>query len=322
MYFQTFLQNDRVRICTNVIFAQKDYPVAVIIFPGLNLSKSGPFFLLSNVARRCAEVGISVFQFDYYGDGDSSGSYETMDLERLNESVALVKEFAQRCGYEKFIYVGYGLGNILMLLHSSASDVIALCMIAPELEANRDIDLVLEKTKAYGKEYFYQEGYLWPNTVEKPLQAYWSSIIGIVDWLYYTPFSIDLLREIAEIDVESMVNVRSESIYMLLPEGSASEKYQDFNTVTIEHLYYHTRQEWNTLAEWPDLWARMAELIKNWVSRVVSTTLPKGGTNRLTSGRPAQDQPAPSQFMPDRLLGHLPQLCCQDGINCEVEAVL
>ena len=81
MYFQAMLSGENMQICVNAILT--DSSVAAIIYPGLNLSKSGPFFLLSNIARSCAELGISTFQFDYFGDGDSSGSYENINLHQV-----------------------------------------------------------------------------------------------------------------------------------------------------------------------------------------------------------------------------------------------
>lgn len=265
MYFQTMLSGENMQICVNAILT--DSSVAAIIYPGLNLSKSGPFFLLSNIARSCAELGIGTFQFDYFGDGDSSGSYENINLHQVNISMSLVKEFAKKNGYNKFIYIGYGIGNILMSSIANESDVIGLCMIAPHLKAYKRIDMIIKKTLEYGSDYIFNKNYIWPNTKEELLREYWISIIGIVDWLYYTPFNIKFLKEIGEINLDSILQDTTKNILLLAPQGMLLDhSRQNHKVIDIASLHYRTKEEWESFAEWPDIWDEIASKISQWIN--------------------------------------------------------
>lgn len=268
MYFQTMLSNENMQICVNAIIT--DSSVAAIIYPGLNLSKSGPFFLLSNIARSCAGIGISTFQFDYFGDGDSSGSYKNINLHQVKTSMSLVKNFAKKHGYNKFIYIGYGIGNILMSSIANESDVIGLCMIAPHLEAHKKIDMVIEKTLEYSSDYILDKDYIWPNTKEILLREYWISIIGIVDWLYYTPFNIKFLQEIGEIYLDSILLDATKNILFLAPQGVFLDyRQQNHKVVDLPSLHYRTKEEWESFKEWPDIWDEIASKIPEWINSLV-----------------------------------------------------
>ena len=96
MITQTYLTNDDFEICVDVFHVPlKTCDIGIIVFPGLNTSKSGPFFLLSNIAKECMNHGFPVIMFDYYGDGDSSGSYTDVTLKKIKKSVDLVLEYAK-----------------------------------------------------------------------------------------------------------------------------------------------------------------------------------------------------------------------------------
>lgn len=265
MYYQTMLFDGDVQICVNAILPNRS-TVAVIIFPGLNLSKSGPFFLLSNVARHCAAVGFNTFQFDYYGDGDSSGSYEDIDVEHVRLSISLVKGFARKCGCNHFVYIGYGIGNVLISEISNDKDLIGICMIAPELYAYKRVENILKKTTSFGSEYIYNDKFLWPNTSDEQLKKYWISIIGIVDWLYYTPFNIEFLRQISKIDNDSFFSNNEIDMLILAPQSELGKILSpNKHIVNIESLNYRSKDDWEALCEWPDIWDGIAGKIQEWI---------------------------------------------------------
>lgn len=267
MYYQTILDKEDVHICVNAMLSEQS-SVAVVIFPGLNLSKSGPFFLLSKVARDCASAGFNTFQFDYFGDGDSSGSYKDANIEYINLSISLVKDFAYKCGCTSFIYVGYGVGNIFVAERINDRDLIGICMIAPELYEYKNIEQVVEKTFLESA-YIYNDKFLWPNTADEQLKKYWMSIIGVVDWLYYTPFKVELLKEISKININSFFLNDKIDTLILSPQTKIINKCSSNTTiVNIDSLHYRSYDEWYVCHEWPDVWTRIACEVKNWIKNL------------------------------------------------------
>ncbi|MDQ1353408.1 MAG: hypothetical protein QG657_3714 [Acidobacteriota bacterium] len=113
MLIQTFIGNQGRELCIVYHWICPNAP-AVIICPGIANSMSDPRYLLSILARKLASLGLNVFQFDYFGSGDSVGDFIGITQESLIESAKQIIEFAESLGVAEFGLIGYGIGNAII----------------------------------------------------------------------------------------------------------------------------------------------------------------------------------------------------------------
>jgi len=104
---------------------------AVVICPGLGNSMSEPRYLFSILARQAYDAGFSTFQFDYVGDGDSSGDCRATSWCGILESGEQVIGLARKLGAPAIHLVGYGMGNLVAGMLESHSAVHSLALINP-----------------------------------------------------------------------------------------------------------------------------------------------------------------------------------------------
>lgn len=104
---------------------------AVIICPGLATTMSEPRYFLSILARRCHELGLNAFQFDYAGDGDSTGDFADVTLRSILSSAEQVGEFVESLGCSRIGLIGYGIGNLVAASLLQRSTVKTAILISP-----------------------------------------------------------------------------------------------------------------------------------------------------------------------------------------------
>lgn len=97
-----------------VLYKSNNKSNIVLVCPGIGYYKSGPYFLLSNIARELYKE-TNVMLFDYYGEGDSDGEYSDVSIDRIITSGRNVLEYIKKIGYDNIILVGLGIGNIVCL---------------------------------------------------------------------------------------------------------------------------------------------------------------------------------------------------------------
>lgn len=100
----------------------------VLVCPGLGYSKSGPYFLLSNISRELHKH-TNVMLFDYYGEGDSDGEYCDVSIEKIVSSGRNVLEYVKQIGYENIILLGLGIGNYVNLKLAEDKEVDSVVQI-------------------------------------------------------------------------------------------------------------------------------------------------------------------------------------------------
>jgi pimeloyl-ACP methyl ester carboxylesterase len=270
MNYQKILEKNNVEVCVNIKWYNEKSP-AVIICPGLNLSKSGPFFLLSNIARRCHEEGMNVFQFDYYGDGDSSGSYKDVSLYLITHTVEMVKEFAEELGCCEFIYIGYGIGNFLASHFGNLEDTIGVCCITPFFYAHTKVEEIMSMALNDKSENMFLDKYLWPVTDTEIQMKYWCSLIGIVSWLYYTPVNADLLYELADLDLVENIEANKGKVLIISQQEDIQTDIVNRNGniefADINGLHPRNKDEWEKYKDWPLKWDEIVLSISDWIKR-------------------------------------------------------
>lgn len=270
MIIQKILELKKMEICINIRWYNKYRPI-VIICPGINLSKSGPFFLYSLIARGCYEKGLNTVQFDYFGEGDSSGGYKDITVESLIETMEAVKSFMDDMGGSQYIYIGYGIGNILSSLFYKRKDTVGLCLIAPDLESYRGAKYIVDTSNRKENGRIYDTEYIWPVIQSREEEQFWCSLIGIVPWLYYTPIKTDLLYDLAQIDMRKEVRKGIANILVLYSEESQIEPFrrEDLNAefVYMSELLYREKSEREADGTWPRLWDEIKDKILSWCDR-------------------------------------------------------
>ena len=266
MTFQKILSIGKMKICTNILWQSKEKPT-IIICPNFNLSKSGPFFLLSNVAHKCFDMGYNVFLFDYYANGDSSGVYCDVTLENIQQSFSFVIKYANKCGCKNLYFIGYGLGNLL--LHSVVNEEFTngICMIAPYFSAHRYWKEVLSLAKQDRGFNFYNDEYIWPIIQSKTQEDFWCSILGVTPHLYYEPIIPSFLEDLSHIDLENSMQQFRKKLLLISPQERIPEsmlKNNELSVNIISDLKYRTEEQWNEFLNWPIVWDDIAQRVALW----------------------------------------------------------
>lgn len=130
MLRQTFIGNQGSELCVVYHWNCPNAP-AVIICPGIANSMSEPRYLLSILARKLASLGLNVFQFDYFGSGDSAGDFIEITQESLIESTKQIIELAESFGITEFGLIGYGIGNAIISFFIAHPKVKTAALLSP-----------------------------------------------------------------------------------------------------------------------------------------------------------------------------------------------
>lgn len=113
-------------------------PVAaptVVISSALGVSCTEPRYLMTLLARRLADEGATVVQYDHPADGDSTGDPGTVGAAELFAAGRQVLDFAARLSSGPLAVIGYGAGNAVAAGLLEHSAVCAVVLLAPCVRA-------------------------------------------------------------------------------------------------------------------------------------------------------------------------------------------
>lgn len=98
--------------------------LGVVLAAGFSQPMCDTDYFMSKLARRLANSGTYVLQFDMRGHGDSSGELEDVTLQSLREDLQVAVDYARQQTGEKTLCIGRGLSLTLMaeLVNISAAD--------------------------------------------------------------------------------------------------------------------------------------------------------------------------------------------------------
>lgn len=273
MLAQRLIGNLGKEICIVYHWHRPQAP-AVVICPGIANSMSEPRYLLSILARCCYDRGLNVFQFDYLGDGDSSGDYRDVTTDSLLKSANRVMEFAQSLGCEQFGVVGYGVGNIVVSLLGQRPDVHAMILIAPHL-------LVFSEKEHAIREQLAQLDHaetIYPRVEDNsiPLGMLWKATVGeaIVPAQPCGPISVLFLRELLKLRPQRILSQLDKPVLIISDQDErASVESSPFLTYErIEHNPAPYKPTWHWCVECrQELLDRILHWLATRFSRVDST---------------------------------------------------
>lgn len=264
MLTQEILRRHNIEICVNNYWHDQNTLTAIVL-PGLNLCKTGPFFLLSKIAKRCHEKKINVIQFDYYGEGDSSGTYIDVSYNTLIQSVEIVIDYAKNKGCSKFILIGYGIGNLLTSHFCTLNEIIGIVLIAPNFKMfDNPIKHDLSNKMS-------DQDHVWVELSNQNDFIYWRSLIGATPWLYYTPVSNALLTEISSIDVKNQLRLFSGKVLIVDLSDCTLDKNclfdeLDVQIINIRILDNYDKNAWIKWKQWPNKWDEISLTISSWLN--------------------------------------------------------
>lgn len=92
-------------------------------FPG---SKSGFEGIFTKLEPLLLDKGFHILRFDFRGCGEGVKNNETYTLSKADEDFRSVIDWAKEEGYERFVYIGEGLGASVELLNIELN---VLCMV-------------------------------------------------------------------------------------------------------------------------------------------------------------------------------------------------
>ncbi|MCM8766751.1 MAG: alpha/beta hydrolase [Candidatus Omnitrophica bacterium] len=177
---QVIFDGSKGRLFGVIHIVEKNISPAVILFHGFTGSKVESHFLFTKLARRLYKEGISVLRFDFYGSGDSEGSFEEMTIETEMEdgkkAVQFLKEF-EFVDKQKIGICGLSMGALTAVYVSSQfSEVKGLCLWSPLafpkiIKKKILTKKIKEKIEKYGKCYIpgigHYIGKSFINSLEK-----------------------------------------------------------------------------------------------------------------------------------------------------------
>lgn len=107
----------------------------VVISSALGVSCTEPRYLMTLLARRLADEGATVVQYDHPADGDSTGDPGTVGAAELFAAGRQVLDFATGLSSGPIAVIGYGAGNAVAATLLEHSAVRAAVLLAPCVRA-------------------------------------------------------------------------------------------------------------------------------------------------------------------------------------------
>jgi alpha/beta superfamily hydrolase len=257
---------------------------SVILCPGLLTKKDGPSFMLSAIARQVYQHGMNVFQFDYFGEGDSDGEHDVISMISLFNSAELVVEFAKEQGCSKLGLVGLGIGNIIISYLSKNGGIAASTLLFPDFKVIAESSEIL----------FYNKRFCNKETIcinasdnsikETKLFQLWKAITGSHYWVADGAISIELLVELSKSKAfEFFLTTSTPTLIIPAPYQKTTEELLGvFNALRcVEILNFSTRENetytliksWDKLASWLSI--RLGTIENKVVSPFIPATMPE-----------------------------------------------
>lgn len=102
-------------------------------FPG---NKAAHGDVLGKISNTISNKSYHTLRFDFRGCGESDGREEDFSLESARADLKTVESWAKDQGYEKFIFIGEGLGAALSVM-DAAEDALCYIFLWPVLDLPR-----------------------------------------------------------------------------------------------------------------------------------------------------------------------------------------
>lgn len=101
------------------INTSKDRPLVIMLhsFPGGQ--RNGTDHIFSDLNDLLLRDGLNTLRFDFRGGGNSSGTSENFTLTTANQDLQAVLGWAWKQGYERYVFIGEGLGATVALMNMS-----------------------------------------------------------------------------------------------------------------------------------------------------------------------------------------------------------
>ncbi len=105
---------------------------AVVIVPPMGRERLRCYRELANMARDLAAAGHPVARFDYRGEGESSGSFETSTVaDRVQDVAAVARALADASGVDEICLVGLRLGALVAVMAAPDIGARQLVLVDP-----------------------------------------------------------------------------------------------------------------------------------------------------------------------------------------------
>lgn len=109
---------------------------AVILFHGYTGQKVEPHRFFVNISRELEKQGVASFRFDFYGSGESDGSFKDMTVLSELEDARAILDFVKShptVNESKVIVLGFSMGGLVasLLAGEREEDIHKLILIAP-----------------------------------------------------------------------------------------------------------------------------------------------------------------------------------------------
>ncbi len=127
----------------------KPGPIAFLMLQPIGTERNVIDALQINLARSLAANGISVLRFDYYGTGDSDGSFDEIDLETLMSDIdSAINQVTNIQGAARLGLFGLRFGGLLSAYYAEQhpKNVEYLILCAPVVDAFRFINQELRQS--------------------------------------------------------------------------------------------------------------------------------------------------------------------------------
>ena len=127
----------------------KPGPIAFLMLQPIGTERNVIDTLQINLARSLAANGISVLRFDYYGTGDSDGSFDEIDLETLMSDIdSAINQVTNIQGVARLGLFGLRFGGLLSAYYSELhpKNVEYLILCSPVIDAFKFINQELRQS--------------------------------------------------------------------------------------------------------------------------------------------------------------------------------
>lgn len=133
----------------------------IILCHGLADTKENPFLVA--IAQALESEGISVFRFDFSGNGESDGQFEEATYHKEADDLDAMLAHFRRKGVKRFILAGHSMGGgVIRVAAARNKDVAAIVSIAGVARADSFKDKfpdIIKKVKEEGRAYMWGETY-------------------------------------------------------------------------------------------------------------------------------------------------------------------
>lgn len=224
----------------------------IIICPGIATSMSEPRYFLSILARQCYQLGMNVFQFDYFGDGDSAGDYSLMTLSSTVTSAEKVISYAETLGCDQIGLIGYGIGNIIISFLLKLPTVKTIVLLSPYFSvfSEQRVSIWSHFDNLYPP---VADDAVYPQSwhANTPISKLWHAIVGedVVPSQPCGPIHFSLLQEIRYLNPQLDFQSCYKPVLIVSEQDDDKLLSQSISFEVFEHQLSLYKPSWHWCAE-------------------------------------------------------------------------